>query len=115
MPGRKPDATRPPVLFKVTKPMSDEPPPKTRPVWNAETVVPPKLNVSGSTSVRCCAAVSLVNGSVLTRVTGTAADAVVAERIRIVAAADATTAMALIGRRRMEGSPSPGMGTSCQR
>ena len=52
--------------------MSDEPPPTTRPVWNAETIVAPKLNVSGSTSVLCCAWVS-VNGSVPIRVSATLA------------------------------------------
>jgi len=33
--------------------MLDEPPPETRPTWNAETMVLPKTNVSGSTSVLC--------------------------------------------------------------
>src|SRR5436305_13032237 len=58
--------------------MSEEPPPDTRPTWNAETIVEPNANVSGSTSVLCWAWAS-VNGSELTWVTATFADADVAE------------------------------------
>src|SRR5262245_38586607 len=54
--------------------MLDAPPPATRPTWNAETIVLPKANVSGSTSVWCWACAS-VNGSLLTWVTGTFAAA----------------------------------------
>jgi hypothetical protein len=54
-----------PPSFDVEKPMSEDPPPETRPVWNAVTMVLPKVKVSGSTSVRCWAWAS-VNGSELT-------------------------------------------------
>jgi hypothetical protein len=53
MPGRKPDVQVAPELVEVAKPMFAAPPPKIRPTWNAETIVVPKVNVSGSTSVRC--------------------------------------------------------------
>jgi hypothetical protein len=39
--------------------MLEAPPPDTRPTWKAETIVEPNANVSGSTSVRCCACVSV--------------------------------------------------------
>ena len=77
VPGRNPDVQVAPPSVDVTKPMLDDPPPDTRPVWKAETMVVPKANVSGSTSVRCWACVS-VNGSVLTWVTATFAEAGVA-------------------------------------
>src|SRR5438876_4488130 len=45
--------------------MSDAPPPLAyRPCWNAATIVDPKANVSGSTSVACWLS-GLVNGSEL--------------------------------------------------
>src|SRR2546430_4844803 len=74
MPGRKPCVQVAPPSVDVANPMSDEPPPETRPVWNAETIVLPNVNVSGSTSVLCCACVS-VNGSELTWMTATFAAA----------------------------------------
>src|SRR2546423_3635350 len=70
IPGREPWIQLVPPSTEVAKPMSEEPPPNTRPTWNADTIVEPELNVSGSTSVRCWACAS-VNGSVLTEVSGT--------------------------------------------
>src|SRR4051794_31857480 len=86
MPGRKPWLQVEPPLVEVAHPIVDDPPPDTRPTWNADTIVLPKANVSGSTSVRCCAWAS-VTVSVLTRVSGTLADAVV-----VVASSTAATA-----------------------
>src|SRR2546430_1155371 len=56
--------------------MSDEPPLKKRPVWNAQTTVEPKPKVSGSSSVACWLSV-FVNGSVLTRVAADAGPAAI--------------------------------------
>src|SRR5258706_7983665 len=77
MPGRNRLVQDSPRLVEVAQPMFDEPPPKTRPTWNADTIVLPNWNVSGSTSVWCCACAS-VYGSLLTCVTGTLAYALVA-------------------------------------
>ena len=71
-PGSEPRVHVAPPLVEVAKPVSEDPPPDIRPIWNAATIVLPLTNVSGSTSVRCWAFVS-VNGSVLTRVTATLA------------------------------------------
>src|SRR5437773_1991368 len=57
--------------------MSDPPPSKTRPTWDAATIVLPAAKVSGSTAVACWPAglVALVKVSTMTRVVGTAAHA----------------------------------------
>src|SRR6185503_3021765 len=47
--GRKPLVQVAPLLVEVAHPMLEEPPPKTRPTWNADTMVEPNWNVSGST------------------------------------------------------------------
>src|SRR5919197_110412 len=60
--------------------MSDAPPLKKRPTWYAATTVEPKAKVSGSTSVACWLVV-LVNGSALTRVSGTLARAGAAQAL----------------------------------
>src|SRR5438093_13372465 len=54
--------------------MLEAPPLKKRPTWNADTMVEPAANVSGSTSVRCWL-VALVYGSLLIRRMGTLAKA----------------------------------------
>src|SRR5205823_11957625 len=56
----------------VAKPISEAPPPSMRPTWNAVTMIGPKANVSGSTSVACWL-VELVYGSELSLVSGTVA------------------------------------------
>src|SRR2546430_14237744 len=92
MPGRKPLVHVAPPLVDVAKPMFDEPPPNTRPTWKVETIVEPKLYVSGSTSVLCCACAS-VYGSALTRVVATlAADAELAVNSRTAPTAATTSA-----------------------
>src|SRR4029453_13339640 len=53
MRGRNPLVQVEPPLGEGAHPMVDDPPPDTRPTWKADTIVLPKLNVSGSTSVRC--------------------------------------------------------------
>ena len=53
MPGRNPLVQVAPPLVEVAQPMLADPPPKTRPTWKAETMMDPKLKVSGSTSVWC--------------------------------------------------------------
>ena len=58
-PGRKPLVQLAPALVEVANPMSEEPPLEMRPTWNALTMADPKENVSGSTSVMCCASVSV--------------------------------------------------------
>ena len=74
-PGRNPlvGQVAPPSV-EVAKPMSEPPPSKNRPTWNAVTTVEPLENVSGSTSVACWLVVFL-NGSVLIRVSATLAEA----------------------------------------
>src|SRR5882757_1870924 len=69
--GRKPCRQECPPSWLTAKPILLAPPLTMRPTWNAETVVRPNENVSGSTSVRCCAAgdVTLVYGSSLIRTT----------------------------------------------
>ena len=42
-----------PASFEVAKPMSEEPPLKNRPTCVTATIVDPRANVSGSTSVLC--------------------------------------------------------------
>src|SRR3954469_11332079 len=78
MPGRTPLAPTAPGLFRFAQPMPDEPPSLKRPDWVAVTIVDPKENVSGSTAVLCWLVV-FVNGSVKTRVSGTAAWALAAQ------------------------------------
>src|SRR5882672_580200 len=51
MPGSRPLVQAPPLLVEVAKPMSQEPPSKTRPTWKVATIVEPLEKVSGSTSV----------------------------------------------------------------
>src|ERR1700730_17937711 len=58
-----------PASVEVAKPMSAPPPLEMRPTWNALTIVEPKANVSGSTSVACWL-VALVKVSVLNLVSG---------------------------------------------
>src|SRR6266705_6733141 len=62
--GRKPLVKLFPPLVDVANPMLEAPPLKKRPTWNAETIVEPNENVSGSTSVLCWLVV-LVYGSEL--------------------------------------------------
>src|SRR5438105_3151289 len=76
--------------------MSEEPPPDTRPTWNAETIVEPDANVSGSTSVLCWAWAS-VKMSWLTWVTVTFARATV-DVARASVRAEAGTARSAIMR-----------------
>src|SRR6266849_6103965 len=52
--------------------MSEAPPPKILPTWNAATMVEPNAKLSGSTSVACWL-VELVNVSVLSLTSGTVA------------------------------------------
>src|SRR5205814_3037613 len=47
-PGRLPCVQVAPPSLDVANPVSEEPPPKTRPIWNAETIVLPLMKVSGS-------------------------------------------------------------------
>ncbi len=98
IPGRKPLVQLAPELVEVAKPMFAAPPPKIRPTWNAETMVEPKLNVSGSTSVRCWL-VPLLYGSVLTRVSSTLACAGVAAASTRTAALSTGAADSAAGRR----------------
>ena len=63
--------------------MSDDPPLKKRPLCTAATIVEPKLNVSGSTSVRCWLLL-FVNGSELIWTRFTFASAVLTEKMAIV-------------------------------
>ena len=63
--GRKPRLHVAPSSIEVAQPMSDAPPLKKRPTWNADTIVSPQANVSGSTSVLCWLS-EFVNGSSLT-------------------------------------------------
>ena len=87
--------------------MSDDPPPNTRPTWKAETIVEPNAKVSGSTSVLCWACAS-VNGSVLTWVTATFADADVAETSRPpTTTAGSRVAVSILRESGMARSPSP--------
>ena len=69
MPGRNPLVHVVPPSVEVAKPMSAPPPLKIRPTWNALTIVEPKANVSGSTSVACWL-LALVKVSVLNLVSG---------------------------------------------
>src|ERR671930_303145 len=71
--------------------MSDAPPLKKRPTWYAATTVEPDAKVSGSTSVACWLVV-LVNGSALTRVSGTFARAGAARASSAAAASAPSTA-----------------------
>ncbi len=64
MPGSEPCVQVTPLSVEVANPMSEAPPSKKRPCWNAETIVEPFENVSGSTSVACWL-VLLLNGSEL--------------------------------------------------
>src|SRR5207247_2404789 len=74
-PGRKLDVSQlAPPLDERAQPMSEAPPLKKRPTWYVATTVEPEAKVSGSTSVACWL-VGLVNGSALTRVSGTLAAA----------------------------------------
>src|SRR5438132_1768948 len=66
IPGKNPCVQLAPPLRDVAHPMSDEPPLKNSSVWTVATLVDPKANVSGSTSVLCMLVV-LVNGSELIR------------------------------------------------
>src|SRR5437588_5708128 len=94
MPGKNPCVQLAPPLRDVAHPMSDEPPLKNRPVWKVATIVDPKANVSGSTSVLCML-VMFVNGSelILKRVTLAAAPAVEAATARPAAIANAAVAL----------------------
>ena len=49
--GRNPFVHVAPPSIEVAHPMFDDPPSWNRPVWNAETIVFPAANVSGSTCV----------------------------------------------------------------
>ena len=69
MPGRNPLVQVAPPSVEVAKPISVPPPLKMRPTWNALTIVEPKANVSGSTSVACWL-LALVKVSVLNLVSG---------------------------------------------
>src|ERR1700704_4540967 len=69
MPGRNPLVQVAPPSVEVAKPMSAPPPLKMRPTWNALTIVEPKANVSGSTSVACWL-LALAKVSVLNLVSG---------------------------------------------
>src|SRR5258708_11472278 len=51
MRGNRPLVHVLPLLMEVGKPMSHEPPSKTRPTWKVATIVAPLEKVSGSTSV----------------------------------------------------------------
>src|SRR5947207_2086435 len=54
VPGRNPWFQVAPPSVEVAQPLLEEPPPaKNRPVWNTDTMVRPKANVSGSTWVLC--------------------------------------------------------------
>jgi hypothetical protein len=53
VPGRNPLVQVVPPSVERAQPMLADPPPKTRPTWKVETIVEPKLKVSGSTWVRC--------------------------------------------------------------
>src|SRR6266576_1324618 len=65
VPGRSPFAKLAPPLVEVANPISDAPPSKTRPTWNADENVLPEAKVSGSTSVLCWSyRVGLVGGLV---------------------------------------------------
>jgi hypothetical protein len=64
VPGRNPDVHDLPPFVEVANPMLAAPPSNMRPTWNAETMVEPKENVSGSTSVLCWL-IALVYGSEL--------------------------------------------------
>src|SRR5216684_3096428 len=70
IPGSKPLVQVAPPSVEVAKPTSAPPPLKIRPTWKALTIVEPKANESGSTSVACWLLV-LVNISVLNFVSGT--------------------------------------------
>ena len=69
MPGRNPLVHVVPPSIEVENPISAPPPLEMRPTWNALTIVEPKANVSGSTSVACWL-VALVKVSVLSLVSG---------------------------------------------
>src|SRR6185437_11176965 len=86
MPGRKPCVQVTPPFVEVAQPMSEDPPPDTRPDWKVDTIVLPKTYVSGSTWVRCWAWAS-VNGSELTWVSATLAAAGVASAVIVAATA----------------------------
>src|ERR671928_1089403 len=75
IPGRVPLVHETPLFVEVAQPMPDDPPSKKRPLCAAATIVEPKENVSGSTTVLCWL-VEFVNGSVKIRVSATFADAV---------------------------------------
>src|SRR5260370_1508820 len=62
VPGRKPLVKVLPPLVEVAKPMSEAPPLKKRPTWEAATRVEPEAKGSGSASVLCWLSV-LVNRS----------------------------------------------------
>src|SRR5208283_3649876 len=70
MPGRKPLVQAAPPLVDVAKPMSDAPPLKMRPTWNALTMVEPAAKELASTSVACWL-LELVKVSVLSWVSET--------------------------------------------
>src|SRR3954454_7848009 len=89
MPGRKLEDHVVPPSVERTTPMSVEPPLKKRPTCMAPTTVLPNANVSGSTSVACWL-VEFVNGSLLTRVSGTLASAAPTGAAKTVTAATAT-------------------------
>src|SRR5689334_13028121 len=101
MPGRKPCVHVAPELVEVAQPMLEEPPPDTRPTWNADTIVDPNANVSGSTSVWCCACAS-VYGSVLTCVNATFPNAPVAPSSSTAAGTAATVTTARVQRARRD-------------
>src|SRR5205809_7903013 len=89
-PGRKPGVPQvAPPSPERAKPMSVAPPLKKRPTWNVPTTVLPAAKVSGSTSVACWL-VGFVNGSLLTRVSGTLASAAPTGAAKTVTAATAT-------------------------
>src|SRR5580693_8348439 len=65
-----------PAFVDVAKPMSDAPPLKMRPTWNALTIVEPDAAALASTSVACWLP-GLVKVSVLSRVSATVGGGVV--------------------------------------
>src|SRR5256714_1086211 len=75
IPGRVPLVHETPLFVEVDHPMPDDPPSKKRPLCAAATIVEPKENVSGSTTVLCWL-VAFVNGSAKICVSATFADAV---------------------------------------
>ena len=51
IPRRNPCVQLAPPSWEVAQPMSEAPPFRKRPTWKVATIVEPKANVSGSTSV----------------------------------------------------------------